>query len=501
MLNNKTQKIGAFFTPIFWGKFFVEEFKIFDKWLSGASIFDPTMGNGNLIFSLLEYALEKNHSLKKLPLHNLYGAEINESFVKDFLSLAKKKYGVVFSKSNFYNQDIFFLKKNKKFDILFGNPPWQNFADLPDNYKEKIKPLFQHYDLIKNNQKLLLGYSRIDIAALIIQKTIHKNLKENGEAIFFTPLSLFLNEGAHSVFRSYKVKKTNYSLQKIFDFKEEKVFASVSTRYGLAYFSKNKKQTYPIDYFQFSQKKWQKFFAEPIFSACSPLSISSKKKSQFKNFPKIVISKYSQPRQGINCCGTSDLFFFDSCEKESKNTLLLKNKTMQTLLPKKYIYPLVTRANFLEKQPRAKKWVLLPYNKSGKILTEEELKKDILLWEYLLKNKALLENRKGVFLGSFFKRNQWWALLGVGAYNFAKQKIIWEAYGRKKFQPKIFAGYWQANQSLQAFIPTYLQTETKKIFQKLQNPKIENYLLSQQMQGTMNWAQVGRIKPIFSFIE
>ena len=501
MLNNKTQKIGAFFTPIFWGKFFVEEFKIFEKWLGGASIFDPTMGNGNLIFSLLEYALEKNYSLKKLPLNNLYGAEMNEEFFQKFFSLAKKKYGIVFSKNNFYNQDIFFLKKNQKFDILFGNPPWQNFTDLPENYKEKIKPLFQNYNLIKENQKLLLGYSRIDIAALVIQKTIYKNLKKNGEAIFFTPLSLFLNEGAHSVFRSYKVKKTNYSLQKIFDFNKEKVFSNVSTRYGLAYFIKNKKQTYPIDYFQFSQKKWQKLFAEPIFSAVSPLSISDKKKSQFKNFVKIPIPKNSQPRQGINCCGASNLFFFDSCEKEKNNTLLLKNKTTQALLPEKYIYPLVTSDNFLGRNLKAKKWVLLPYHKNGKILKEEEIKKEALLWEYLLKNKSVLENRKGIFLGGFLKRKQWWALLGVGAYNFANQKIIWESYGRKKFSPKIFSGRWQANQSLQAFIPIYFKEESKKILQKLQNPEIESYLLSQQMQGTMNWAQVGRIKPIFSFIE
>ncbi len=93
----------------------------------------------------------------------------------------------------------------------------------------------------------------------------------------------------------------------------------------------------------------------------------------------------------------------------------------------------------------------------------------------------------------------WWALLGVGPYNFAPYKIVWEAYGRKKFSPQIFEGQWQANQALQAFIPCDSEKEAKNILQKLENPVVEKILLSHRMEGTMNWAQPGKIKKLINF--
>jgi hypothetical protein len=44
-------------------------------------------------------------------------------------------------------------------------------------------------------------------------------------------------------------------------------------------------------------------------------------------------------------------------------------------------------------------------------------------------------------------------MLAVWSYNFSPFKIVWQAYGKNFFAPKIFAQNWQANQSLQAFMP------------------------------------------------
>jgi hypothetical protein len=97
------------------------------------------------------------------------------------------------------------------------------------------------------------------------------------------------------------------------------------------------------------------------------------------------------------------------------------------------------------------------------------------------------------------ERGYWWALLGVGKYNFSKYKVVWEAYGRKTFEPKIFSGRWQANQSLQAYTPLSNKKEAKRILSALKNPAIEHYLRSLKMDGTMNWAQPGKIRKLFEF--
>jgi hypothetical protein len=102
-------------------------------------------------------------------------------------------------------------------------------------------------------------------------------------------------------------------------------------------------------------------------------------------------------------------------------------------------------------------------------------------------------------LNSMLKRGFWWALFGVGEYSFFNFKVVWEAYGKTTFKPKIFEGNWQANQSLQAFIPLKSHQEAKRILLDLSDNRIEHYLLSHKMQGTMNWAQPGRIKKLLSY--
>lgn len=92
-------------------------------------------------------------------------------------------------------------------------------------------------------------------------------------------------------------------------------------------------------------------------------------------------------------------------------------------------------------------------------------------------------------------------MLGVGNYNFFPYKIVWEAYGRTVFKPQVFEGSWQANQSLQAYIPCKTRDEAEGVLLKLEDKRIEEYLLSLKMEGTMNWAQPGKIKKLIKLKE
>jgi len=51
--------IGDVFTPLEWGIFAIERFGFFEKWLSGCTVFDPTMGEGNLLEAFIIF-LEMN---------------------------------------------------------------------------------------------------------------------------------------------------------------------------------------------------------------------------------------------------------------------------------------------------------------------------------------------------------------------------------------------------------------------------------------------------------
>ena len=497
--SDKELEIGTVFTPLKWGQFAIEQFGLFDKWLNGSKIFDPTMGEGNLLVSLIEYGLERDHKVADLPINNLYGVELNTQHFQNFFKEVKNKFDLIIPKENFSNEDIFFNKQDQQFDIMFGNPPWQNFVDLPNEYKERTKKLFFQYDLVENPKTLLLGGSRIDIAALVLQKTIEKNLNMQGEAIFFIPLSLLLNDGANKFFRKYKVNGINYCINKIFDFNDLDIFDGISTRYGLIHISKNKKQEFPIEYHRWEDVGWKNLYAQPVFNFSDPLSICDKTEHDFVNFNQIKVSKHAKPRQGINTCGANDIYFFDSYTELDNNTCKVSNKNTETILPKQYVFPLLTSKNFSETSVTPKKWVLIHHNRNGGPLSEKTLEDNELLWRYLKEKQNYLENRKGILINTWIKKGKWWALLGVGEYNFFPHKIVWEAYGKKTFRPKIFSGEWQANQSLQAFMPTKKIEEAYDIIKQLNSDEVENYLLSLKMEGTMNWAQPGKVKKMLIF--
>ncbi len=500
-LSDKYLQIGNIFTPLKCGEFAIDKFSIFQKWINGALIFDPTMGEGNLLEALISYGLSKGYSIDNLPTNNLFGNELNTQYYNQALSKFREKYGLDMT-LNFTNEDIL-LVQPKQYDIVFGNPPWQNFVDLPESYKETIKSYFFKFDLISNSQNLLLGESRIDIAALIIQIAIKDFLKKNGEAIIFMPLSLFLNDGANRNFRTYKIGEVKYSIESVFDFNDEQVFGGIATRYGLSYFIRDKNTVFPIPYFRNENGEWVEYKAKPMFHETDPLSIMSAEEiNDFGDIKPVVIRKVSCPRQGINTCGSNDICFFDTLKYENVDFVSVSNKLKSNIiLPKKFIFPLITSKEFKAKTTTPSKWVLLPYNTNGKPLEWKQIEMFPELKTYLEENKYRLQNRKGVMLNAMLNRGYWWAMLGVGEYNFFPYKIVWEAYGKTNFNPKIFEGHWQANQSLQAFIPVKTLSEAKRIQADLLDKQIENYLLSLKMEGTMNWAQPGKIKKFIKYEE
>jgi hypothetical protein len=499
--SDKDLQIGDVFTPIKWGEFAVEKFDLFSKWLNGSTIFDPTMGEGNLLESLITFGLSKGFAVKNLPTSNLFGNELNNLYFNKAKKKFKEKYGLDMSK-NFTNEDLLKLEP-KKYDIIFGNPPWKNFVDLPESYKEQIKSYFLKFDLVGNTQNLLLGGSRIDIAALIIQISIKDFLVKDGEAIIFLPLSLFLNDGANRNFRTYSIGDVEYSVESIFDFNDEDVFGGIATRYGLGHFIRDKKTIFPISYYRKESGIWNCYVAKPMFHETDPLSIISNNKSEnFDSIKPVIIKKESSPRQGVNTCGANEVYFFDELIEENKDLVRVSNKSKnKIILPKKFIFPLITSKEFNGEVSNPTKWVLLPYNKSGKPLDWIQIQQFPELYTYLESNKEILKRRKGVMVNAMINRGYWWALLGVGEYNFFPYKVVWEAYGKTTFNPRVFDGIWQANQSLHAFIPVKSYTEAVRIQRDLSDKRIENYLLSLKMEGTMNWAQPGKIKKIIKYEE
>ncbi|MCY3999583.1 MAG: hypothetical protein OXF84_02080 [Bacteroidetes bacterium] len=491
-----TEEVGRVFTPLAWAIWCIKNFGVYQQWIQGASIIDPTCGQGVFFEALFLQAQKNNYQIRQTDLLRLTGIEITPSDKDHFLQLASNKYRIDFPEKNFITSDFLDVKGNNQFDIAVGNPPWVNFTDLSSIYKSTIKNYFIEYGLVKNKQSVLLGASRIDMASLILKKVMKDHVKPNGLGLFFVPLSIFFNEEANREFRPQSGTRNTFSVQKIFDFESGLVFKDIHTRNGFIHLKRDGKQHFPV-----ALEKLHLNGKESL-SWCRPAFpkgawIQSQRQDQGISFHLISVERKQVPRQGMNSCGQNKVFILerqDMIDHHCNEPFQLTNGFGNTVsLESQFLLPLMHAGLFGRKKPSKIRYILCLHNRDGSALGYDDLEQFPLTLEYLNQYRDEMTHRKGVLIQSIISKNGFWSLLGVGAYSFSKYKISWESLGRSEFKAVVLDGRWQGNQAMHSYIPSPSLEDATRICTEL-NDTVPNYLKSFGMEGTCNWAQPGRIK-------
>ncbi len=492
------EHIGQVFTPLKWAEWLINKWNVFDAWINGAHICDPTAGEGAFLLAMLHIARKKAIAITPERLSRLTLIEIVPTHLAQFRENVKREFGVDFPASQIFCQDVITDVHEKKYDILVGNPPWANFGDLPPAYKARVRPFFLQEGLVPDRQKTLLGSSRTDIAALVLKIVLGRLLKRNGVGYFYLPTSLFFGDGAHSGFRNYSAKGSqngpnahrDFAIDTVYEFTSTKVFEGVGTSYCCAKFRGDTRQDFPIPYFKEVDDKWIEHKALPLRKPTDPWRIvKDLDELNMDTTLEIRLPPEQKPRQGVNTCGANSVFIFNH---------------KPSYLPEQFLYPLATKELWRQNTLLAHKWLLLPYHQqTGKPLTWNEIEQWKTLKAYLQNVQEVLKTRKGTLLRSAINRGNWWTLLGVGPYAFAPFKVIWQAYGKSDFTPIVLSNIdgqmWQGNQAMHAFIPCWTETDAQRIKTALENPEIPILLKQLNGAGKCNWAQPGKIKKILAF--
>ena len=185
-------KIGRVFTPPEWAEWCLESCGVYDAWRGGATLLEPTCGEGAFFLGLANIANRRGDTIHSDLVKNLFGIEIVSTDKRKFLGAFSDVAGIGFPSDNFIVEDFLGYESRRKFDIAIGNPPWSNFTDLSPSYKETVKPLFEKYGLVRSRTDVLLGASRVDIAALVIKKCMTDHVKARGRGYFFSASFLVL---------------------------------------------------------------------------------------------------------------------------------------------------------------------------------------------------------------------------------------------------------------------------------------------------------------------
>ncbi len=496
--------IGRVFTPLEWAEWCIDRFGLLDAWRKGATFFDPTCGQGAFLEAFVSLSRKRGMRVDSTHLSKLFGNEICEDDKYRFLSQMKARYGLDFPEKNFFVSDFIRFEQPLEVDFLLGNPPWANFVDLPEPYKDFIKPYFLSYSLVTTAKDVLLGRSRVDFAALILKKALKENLKRGGRAYFFLPLSLFLNDGANEGFRPSKTATEGYAVEELYDFRDERVFEGVATRYGFAVFHGGSAQTFPIKAWERADHQgWAPRWASPMqVGSRGPWMISaSSDELEEVGLLRVKAKPHQKPRQGMNTCGANKVFIFDEMKKlDSRRAEFVNALGEAAVLPLAYVSPLMNGDLWRHGDMKERRWVLVAHDRrSGKPLDERTLSANEEIWQYLCRHRKTLQSRKGTMIQGYIRRGMWWALLGVGPYSFYPWKVAWEALGRKSFKPIVLQGKWQGNQAMHAYAACTSRAEAEELCEKLRSMPIERALAMSQMAGTCNWAQPGRVTRLMDF--
>lgn len=93
-----------------------------------------------------------------------------------------------------------------KFDYVVGNPPWVNWENLPEFYRESTKHLWADYGLLERTKGMGLGKTKRDISMLFVARCFANYMRDNGKLAFLIPFTAYKTQTGAG-FRRYLVNK------------------------------------------------------------------------------------------------------------------------------------------------------------------------------------------------------------------------------------------------------------------------------------------------------
>ena len=136
-----------------------------------------------------------------------------------------------------------------QFDLIVGNPPWVRWSNLPEMYRNRIKPTCEQYAIFSETP--YHGGNELDISGMITYTVGDKWLKENGTLVFVITQTHFQSPSSQG-FRSFTINKdANLIPIELDDLKKLKPFAKVANKTAIMRLRKvpaSKKPTYPVPY-------------------------------------------------------------------------------------------------------------------------------------------------------------------------------------------------------------------------------------------------------------
>ena len=137
-----------------------------------------------------------------------------------------------------------------QFDRIAGNPPWINWANLPDEYRQRTAFLWHYYRLFEHKGlRARTGAAMDDLSVLMLYVAADKYLKKDGKLGFVITQSVLKTEGGGEGFRRLQLGDGEHlRVIQVDDFSGVQCFEGATNRTAVVILQRGSETRFPVPY-------------------------------------------------------------------------------------------------------------------------------------------------------------------------------------------------------------------------------------------------------------
>jgi len=142
-----------------------------------------------------------------------------------------------------------------KVDLIVGNPPWVRWSELPEDYRDIVKPTCEQYDIFSKTP--FFGGNELDISGMIAY-TVTDRWLERGGILSFVITQVHFQAPSSQGFRGFKLPNgTPIQILEVHDLTQLKPFPKLSNKPAVFSWKLGSETEYPVSYHVWQKPKGQ----------------------------------------------------------------------------------------------------------------------------------------------------------------------------------------------------------------------------------------------------
>jgi len=343
-----------------------------------------------------------------------------------------------------------------QFDRIAGNPPWINWANLPDEYRQRTGFLWTRYRLFEHKGlRARMGSAMDDLSVLMLYVAADKYLKANGRLGFVITQSIFKTAGGGEGFRRLQLGDGEYlRVVQVDDFSEVQCFEGATNRTAVLIVQKGRQTSFPVQYNYWRKTtpgavpteadhdeameklRYSQWIAKPIDPKKQNSPWITGRPKALTHVTNIIGESDYKGRHGSHT-HLSGVFWVDIVATRKDGQLLISNlhdsgkievRNVNVAVEQDLIFPLLRGRDVQRWSANAKCSILLPQDPGdpAKGYPERDMQENLpKTYSYFKQFEEQLRKRSG--FKQFFdpKTAPFYSVYNVGSYSYSPFKVVW----------------------------------------------------------------------------